>query len=123
MVSPRIGPVQNPLKLLETDSLSPIEKGDDNIPQAKVCEYANGAETIGEGVTNIPVTSNQGRTVLYRQKGQNKKYTLQYDIKEPRTSERSLEFTEIESFLMKVKTSHIKNFHELSLSFFKSISL
>jgi len=43
--------VQNPLKLLETDSLSPIEKGEDKIPQAKVCEYANGAKTIGEGVT------------------------------------------------------------------------
>ena len=67
-VTPHTGPVNDSLILFDTITDDGSEEDQTRISCVKVFEYVDGTEITGEGMVEIPVTTNQGRTFLYRQK-------------------------------------------------------
>lgn len=48
------------------------------IKNVKIFEYVKGAQIAGEGIIEVPVTTNTGRTFVYRQASENGTFTVPY---------------------------------------------
>jgi dolichyl-diphosphooligosaccharide--protein glycosyltransferase len=55
--------------------------GYDSNTLVKVFEYVPGARLAGEGIIEVPVQTNLGRTFMYRQESENGWFTLPYSTK------------------------------------------
>jgi dolichyl-diphosphooligosaccharide--protein glycosyltransferase len=49
-----------------------------DIKSVKIFEYVKGAQITGDGIIEVPVTTNTGRTFVYRQASENGMFVVPY---------------------------------------------
>ncbi|MEI7857810.1 MAG: oligosaccharyl transferase, archaeosortase A system-associated, partial [Methanomicrobiales archaeon] len=59
-------------------TVCPISSSGVSVDSHKIFEYVNGAHIAGDGIIEVPIVTNTGRTFIYRQESVNGEFVVPY---------------------------------------------